>query len=132
MILIHEIERVHDILVERFGGRQGIRDLSILESAAGRPYHTFDGRDLYLMGKDKAAALFESLIANHPFIDGNKRTAYVLLRLMLLEAGLDLRSAECDTYDFVIKSASGGVSFDEMREWLSCWIVTDLDRHQDY
>lgn len=101
------------------GGRAGIRDRFILESAAGRPYHTFGGRDLYLMGKDKAAALFESLIANHPFIDGNKRTAYVLLRLLLLEAGLDLRSTENEKYEFVIQSASGKLSFQEIKEWLS-------------
>ena len=78
MISIAEVEKIHDILIEKFGGLKGIRDHGILDSAINRPYQTFDGKDLYPDPVDKAAAIFESIISNHPFVDGNKRTAYVL------------------------------------------------------
>jgi len=77
MITLQEVESIHEILIEKFGGSKGIRDRDILESAINRPYQTFDQKDLYPLPIDKAAAIFESLISNHPFVDGNKRTAYV-------------------------------------------------------
>ena len=88
MISRQEVESIHEILIEKFGGSSGIRDREILESAVGRPYQTFDQNDLYPSPIDKAAAIFESIISNHPFVDGNKRTAYVVMRLMLLECKL--------------------------------------------
>ena len=58
--------------MERFGGASGIRDSGGLESAINQPYQTFDQKELYPKPEEKAAAIFESLISNHPFIDGNK------------------------------------------------------------
>jgi death on curing protein len=72
MMGITEVEKIHDILIERFGGAKGIRDKGSLDSALRRPYQTFDGQELYPRPVDKAAAIFESIISN-PFIDGNKR-----------------------------------------------------------
>ena len=71
MIDIRDV--IHDILIDRFGGAKGVRDSGILQSAINRPYQTFDGNDLYPDAVDKAAAIFESVISNHPFIDGNKK-----------------------------------------------------------
>ena len=73
MILISDAIAIHSLLIDRFGGSPGIRDAGILESALARPHQSFDGRELYPGPVDKAAALFESLITGHPFIDGNKR-----------------------------------------------------------
>ena len=56
----------------------GLRDTDVLEAAVLRPRQTFEGDDLYPDLPIKAAALFESLICNHPFVDGNKRTAVVV------------------------------------------------------
>jgi death-on-curing protein len=81
MILINEVEQLHRILIDRFGGMLGIRDRAALESALARPFQTFDNAELYQTIIDKAAALIESILINHPFIDGNKRTGYILLRL---------------------------------------------------
>ena len=102
MISLREVERIHEILIDKFGGTTGIRDLGSLESAINRPYQTFDQRELYPDPIHKAAAIFKSLISNHPFIDGNKRTAYVLMRLVLLENGLSLQAEENEKYEFVI------------------------------
>src|SRR6185436_18694256 len=118
MISLAEVEKIHDILIEKFGGLKGIRDHGILDSAINRPYQTFDGEDLYPDPVDKAAAIFESIISNHPFVDGNKRTAYVLMMLILKENKLDLNADQNTKYDFVISAARGDLRFDRIRNWL--------------
>jgi death-on-curing protein len=118
MIEVSEVEKIHDILIDRFGGANGIRDKGILESAIGRPFQTFDGKDLYPDPVDKAAAIFESIVSNHPFVDGNKRTAYVLLRLILKRNQLDINVDQDVKYDFVIKTAKGELTFDKIRAWI--------------
>jgi death-on-curing protein len=80
-----------------------------------RPYK----KELYPNPVDKAAAMFESLISNHPFVDGNKRTAYVLMRLTLQQYGLDIDAAEDQKYDFVLAAAQGLIGFDQIRDWLT-------------
>ncbi|MCU7549005.1 Fic family protein [Chitinophagaceae bacterium LB-8] len=87
MITLIQAEKIHNILIDSFGGTKGIRDQGGLMSALSRPFQTFEGSDLYITVIEKAAALIESLINKHPFIDGNKRTGYVLMRLLLLDNG---------------------------------------------
>ena len=118
MIEISEVEKIHDILIERFGGARGIRDKGILESAIGRPFQTFDGKDLYPDPVDKAAAIFESIVSNHPFVDGNKRTAYVIMRIILKRNQLDIQVDQDFKYDFVIKAAKGELTFDKIKTWI--------------
>lgn len=74
MISVEEVESIHALLIHKFGGSSGIRDMRQLESALARPYQTFDGPELYPDAESKAAAIVESILINHPFIDGNKRT----------------------------------------------------------
>ena len=69
MIDINDAIRIHEILIDKFGGIQGICDLSLLESALSRPFQTFDQKDLYSTPVDTAAALIESILINHPFIN---------------------------------------------------------------
>jgi death-on-curing protein len=83
MIDIRIANRIHDELIDELGGMKGIRDLGSLESALNRPYATFDGIDLCPSPFDKAAAVLESIVINHPFMDGNKRTAYILMKLLI-------------------------------------------------
>jgi death-on-curing protein len=118
MIEVSEVEKIHNILIDRFGGAKGVRDKGILESAIGRPFRTFGGKDLYPDPVEKAAAIFESIVSNHPFVDGNKRTAYVLLRLVLKRNQLDIKVGQDVKYDFVIKAAKGELTFDKIREWI--------------
>ncbi|MCE2734803.1 MAG: type II toxin-antitoxin system death-on-curing family toxin [Chryseotalea sp.] len=118
MIDLNEVEKIHEILIERFGGAKGIRDKGLLESSISRPFQTFDGQELYPHVFDKAAAIFESLITNHPFIDGNKRTAYVLMRLFLKNNQFDIYANEEEKYQFVIQAASGELKFDQIKSWI--------------
>ena len=119
MIPIKEVEHLHKILIDNFGGSHGIRDKEALASALARPFQTFDNKDLYVSIIQKAASLIESILVNHPFIDGNKRTGYTLLRLFLLQNGYDIKATQDNKYEFVINIASGILKFDGIVEWLN-------------
>ncbi len=123
MISVRDAEIIHHTLIEKYGGSKGIRDLGLLESALARPFATFSGRDLYLTPIDKASAIFESLVTNHPFIDGNKRIAYTLMRLLLLENNLDIQATRDEKYDLVISASKGESRFNEIREWIEAKIT---------
>jgi death on curing protein len=118
MIDVDEVIRIHDILIDEFGGSKGIRDIKLLDSAINRPFQTFDMKDLYPSPVEKSAAIFESLIINHPFIDGNKRIAYVLMRLVLLQYELDIKANQDEKYDFVIKAAKSELDFESIKNWI--------------
>ncbi len=90
MITAKEAAEIHKILIDKFGGSSGIRDEGALESAIIRPFQTFEDNELYPNIVDKAAALIESLLMNHPFIDGNKRTGYVIMRMYLINNEMDI------------------------------------------
>jgi death on curing protein len=67
---------IHERIIARSGGIEGLRDAATLHSAVARPFATFAGHDLYPDDFEKAAALFHSLIKSHPFMDATKRTAF--------------------------------------------------------
>lgn len=119
MISVEKAEQIHNVLIEKFGGLTGIRDLTGLEAALARPYATFDQHELYPEAVDKAAAIFESLVINHPFMDGNKRISYVLMRLILLENGFDITASQDEKYEMVITASMGQIRFDEIKNWIA-------------
>ena len=119
MISLPDALSIHALLINRYGGSPGIRDQALLESALTRPYQTFDGNPLYPDPIDKAAAIFESLIKGHPFVDGNKRTAYALLLITLADFGHDISAGQEEKYRFVVAAAKGVLSFDEIHKWIS-------------
>jgi len=118
MISIKEVEIIHNILIDKFGGSKGIRDKGLLESALSRPFATFNNKDLYSTPVEKASAILESIVINHPFVDGNKRTAYTLMRLILLENELDLVASQDEKYNFVISISTGEYRFEEIKKWI--------------
>lgn len=118
MIELRDVLNIHNILIDKFGGSKGVREQGTLESAINRPFATFDNQDLYPTPSDKAAAILESILINHPFVDGNKRTAYVLMRLILLDNGLDLVAHQDDKYKMVISASTGDMRFEDIRSWI--------------
>jgi death-on-curing protein len=89
-----------------------------LLSALGRPYATFGGEFLYKDVFEQAAAIGESTIMNHPFVDGNKRTGFALMMRVLDEAGIWIHAPSSEVYDFVIALATGDKRFEEAVGWL--------------
>ena len=118
MISIKEIVAIHEILIDHFGGLQGIRDKDSLEAALNRPLQTFDNKELYPSLLEKVAALLESLIKNHPFHDGNKRLGYTVTRLILLNNDMDIEASEVEKYDFIISIAENKVEYSHILDWL--------------
>lgn len=118
MILLEDILNLHKYSIQKYGGSEGLRDSGLLESAIARPFQTFGGEDLYPSVFEKAAALGESLIINHPFIDGNKRTGAVAMSALLEDEGLIFSAEEEDFYNFVISISTREKKFDEIVEWL--------------
>jgi death-on-curing protein len=123
MIELQDVLNIHNILIDKFGGSKGVRDHGSLESAINRPYGTFENHDLYPTPSDKAAAILESILINHPFIDGNKRTAYVLMRLILLNYGFDILANQDDKYKMVISASKGDLRFDGIKNWIELRLI---------
>ncbi len=118
MILLNDILNLHTKSIEDYGGSDGIRELNMLESAIARPFQTFDGNELYPTLFEKVAALGESLVKNHPFIDGNKRTGMLGIYSLLLHGGFELTASEDEMYSFIIDIATGNIHFEEIVKWL--------------
>lgn len=110
--------RLHDLSITKYGGSQGIRDKGLIDSAIARPYQTFGGEDLYSTVFEKAAAIIESIIINHPFVDGNKRTGYLAMLAMLHEGNIVITASNNDIYSFVIDISTGEIKFEQIIEWL--------------
>ncbi len=118
MISVEQALKIHAIAIKKFGGANGVRDIGGLESALARPFQTFGGEDLYPNIFEKAAAIGESLIMNHPFIDGNKRSGYLLMEALLRYEGYKIIASDEDLYNFVISISTSSISFTEIVEWL--------------
>ena len=126
MISVKEVEDIHKRIIDEFGGTQGIRDVAYLDSALSRPFQTFGNKELHPTPIEKAAALIESILINHPFIDGNKRTGYILMRLYLIKNGFDIKATKEEKYNFVIKIASGELKFEEIVAWLKKYVEKNI------
>ena len=118
MITLKEVLQIHQIAIDEFGGAIGIRDEGILQSAIARPFNGFGDSVFYPEPAGKAAAILESIVKNHPFVDGNKRTGYLLMRLIMMNYDKDIKASQEEKYDFVIKVASSQIEFDEIVTWI--------------
>lgn len=123
MITLEEALAIHSQVVDATGGSHGLRDKGGLEAALARPYATFAGEDLYPDPVVKAAAILESVIKNHPFVDGNKRAGYTLGRLTLITFDLDLQATDDEEYHMVIEVATGQLDLEGIAAWMKNRVV---------
>ena len=115
---IQQVEKIHNSLIAKTGGMQGIRDKNLLDSALKAPFQTFGGNDLYPDIFDKASQLCYSLIENHPFADGNKRIGVHLTLLFLKLNEENIVYTQKELIDFGFNIASGKMPKDEIKGWL--------------
>lgn len=116
---LDEVLAIQEALVDRFGGIGGVRDLGLLESALFRP-RTGYYRDLVEM----AAALFESLIMNHPFFDGNKRVAFFATDVFLRLNGYKIKVEAQEGHTFLIGLLERGeCTFQNLEPWIRRLLV---------
>jgi death-on-curing protein len=113
-----EVLELHRRVIEQSGGAFGIRDVGLLESAIAQPRMTFGGEDLYPSLLEKAAALGFSIIMNHPFIDGNKRTGHAAAETFLVLNRMEINASVDEQERVVLAIASGGLEREAFVEWL--------------
>jgi death-on-curing protein len=113
-----EVLELHRKILEQSGGALGIRDMGLLESAIAQPRMTFGGEDLYPSLLEKAAALGFSIIMNHPFVDGNKRTGHAATEAFLVLNGLEINASVDEQERIVLAIASGKLKREVFVEWL--------------
>lgn len=117
-ITVTRVLVIHSYAVKRYGGSQGIRDLGLIESAVARPQSGFGGEYLYKNIFDMAASLLQSLLKNHPFVDGNKRTALFSTGLFLKLNGHKLKNTHEEEVEFAVKVDSQNLTLEEISTWL--------------
>jgi len=120
-LTVAEVLAMHADQIERYGGSHGVRDPGLLEAALFRPQTGY-----YADLIEEAAALWESMSQNHPFIDGNKRTAFAATYTFLAINGAQLTADAQETEDFVLGLYEGNqFTFDKLVPWLRAHVAYD-------
>ena len=113
-LTVVEVLAIHSMLIDEFGGTDGVRDFGALESAVFRPQTGY-----YEDPISEAAALFESLIQNHPFLDGNKRVALAAADVHLRLRGLELGGDSMNHHRFIVGlMEAGALDWKAIDSWL--------------
>jgi death on curing protein len=110
LLTLDEVLAIHESQIRKYGGSGGVRDLGLLQSAIGNVEATFAGRFLNESLSEMGAAYLYSICRNHPFLDGNKRTALACALVFLAFNGLALQCGEDELYELVIGIAESRVS----------------------
>ncbi len=117
-LTLDELLTIHTDQIERYGGSHGIRDLGLIESALFRPQSTFSGEDLYPNILEKATVLVHSLLLNHAFVDGNKRTAIASLLVFLELNGISVKCTSDELVDFALSVENKKLDKEKITSWL--------------
>ena len=114
-----QVLALHDMQLDLFGGSAGIRDIGLLESALGNVEATFGGEYLHATVFEMGAAYLYGICRNHPFVDGNKRTAAAAALTFFDMNDIPIDATEDDLYDLVIGVAEGRITKDAVAEFFS-------------
>lgn len=117
-LTLNEALEIYLRILKDSGGAAGVINLNGLESAIAQPRMTFDGRELYPSLGEKAAALGFSRIQNHPFLDGNKRTAHAVMESFLALNGFEINASVDEQEKIILQGASGKLEHNHFSEWL--------------
>ena len=109
---------LHELVTVKTGGDPSVRDLALLDSALESAFATFGGVDLYPTVEEKGARLGFSLIANHAFVDGNKRIGMLIMFTFLEVNGVTLRPTNEEFYRVGIAVASGKMNYEDLLGWV--------------
>jgi death-on-curing protein len=113
-----QILSMHKTLIEETGGCNGVRDISLLESAINAPFQKFDNEDLFPTIYQKASRLGFGIIKNHPFVDGNKRIGAHTMLVFLSLNGIELSYSQKELYEIILDIADGKGKLDELTTWI--------------
>jgi death-on-curing protein len=117
-LTLSEIIEIHSDQIKRYGGSEGLRDINLLSSAVAMPYATFSGDFLHRDIFEMAAAYAFHICRNHPFVDGNKRTALASALVFLELNRISIRDPEEKLFYAMINIASGKMTKEKFAELL--------------
>ena len=120
---VNEVLELHNRVMQASGGSLGLLDLGALESAVAQPRMIFADKDLYPTLPEKAVALGFSLIQNHPFLDGNKRTGHAAMETFLVLNGHEIQATVDEQQAVILGVAASKVKREAFLEWLREHIV---------
>ena len=106
-LTVNDIIFLHEKIIDKTGGIRGVRDVGLLEMAVNSPFVSFDGEDLYKTLEEKAKQLCNSLIRNHPFLDGNKRIGILAMLVFLDLNGKRLNITNEEIISLGLNAAKG-------------------------
>ncbi len=109
---------LHQMIIESSGGKDGIRDFNLIDSAINSLYQTYDGVELYPTKEEKGARLGYSLISNHAFVDGNKRVGLLSMLSFLSINGLKLNYTDDELIDLGLSLADGKIKYQDLLNWI--------------
>ncbi len=118
MISLDILLYIHNQTILNHGGKSGINNLSLIESALETPFLTFGGEDLNKTTEDKISALVYSLINNHGFKDGNKRVGTIVMGVICKMNKINLKFSQSELVDFGLTVAKGAFSKDDIKAWI--------------
>ena len=113
-----QVIKIHNMLISKTGGSDGIRDEGLLESALNAPFQTFDGEYIYRTIKAKAAKLGYFLVKNHPFIDGNKRIGILVMITFLEINGVEVTCTDEELITLGLGLARGTINDKDLLNWI--------------
>jgi death-on-curing protein len=122
-LTLEQILDIHDQIIAQTTGSPGITNPGLLESAIAQPQMTFAGQELYTTLSEKAVALGFSLINNHPFLDGNKRTGHAAMEVFLILNGFEINANVEEQEKVILQVASGEITREEFTHWLQSVII---------
>ncbi|MBD2609554.1 type II toxin-antitoxin system death-on-curing family toxin [Scytonema hofmannii FACHB-248] len=117
-LTISQVLDIHQRQIQRFGGTSGVRDEGLLDSALAQPQATFFGELLHPTIGEQAAAYLYHLAMNHPFLDGNKRTAFAVMLTFFNLNGYSLNLSQEQAYNLVIQVVQKEISKEELSAFL--------------
>lgn len=116
---LEEILRLHFQIIEDFGGSHGVRDEGRLKSVVEAPRQEVFGKQQYVFFFEKAAVYLRNIIGDHPFIDGNKRTAITACSIFLTRNGISITATSKDLEDFTVKVSTDHLGVTTIAGWLA-------------
>ena len=114
-----QVLSVHEMMIKATGGSDGVRDMGLLQSALNAPFQAFGGKEVYPSLLSKASAMCHSIISNHPFVDGNKRTGIHVMFIFLEINGVQSEYAQKELIDLGLGIAAGDFDINDIFNWLS-------------
>jgi death-on-curing protein len=117
-LAMEKVRQLHRMMTDATGGDPGLRDVNLLDSALESAFQTFGGEELYPTVEEKAARLGFSLIANHAFVDGNKRIGVFVMLIFLEINGVSLVLDDEDVIRVGLDVAAGKMKYDALLAWI--------------